>query len=66
MVPLLTQLLGLPSVDVESYEETGDELILSVEKHEESAYCPLSGSRLTHQSLSQDLAEGKSSSVQVS
>ncbi|CAN5825426.1 hypothetical protein BH23CYA1_BH23CYA1_10290 [soil metagenome] len=26
MVPLLTQLLGLPGVDVESYEETGDEL----------------------------------------
>lgn len=36
MVPLLTQLLGLPGVDVEAYEESGDELILSVEVHAES------------------------------
>lgn len=40
MVPLLTQLLGLSGVDVESYEESGDELILSVERHSESASCP--------------------------
>ncbi|MEO0488804.1 MAG: transposase family protein [Cyanobacteria bacterium J06659_2] len=40
MVPLLTQLLGLPGVDVESYADSGDELILSVERHEESAQCP--------------------------
>lgn len=40
MVPLLTQLLGLPGVDVESYEDSGDELILSVERHEASAHCP--------------------------
>ena len=27
MVPLLTQLLGLPGVDVKSYEDSGDEPI---------------------------------------
>lgn len=37
MVPLLTQLLGLPGLDVEAYEETGNELMLSVERHEKSA-----------------------------
>lgn len=37
MVPLLTQLLGLTGVDVESYEDLGNALILSVERHEESA-----------------------------
>lgn len=48
MVPLLTQLLGLSGIDVESYEETGDELILSVEKHEESARCPRCNTVSTH------------------
>lgn len=48
MVPLLTQLLGLPGVDVESYEETGDALILSVERHAESATCPRCGTVSTH------------------
>lgn len=48
MVPLLTQLLGLPGVDVESYEESGAELILSVEKHEESARCPSCDTLSTH------------------
>lgn len=48
MVPLLTQLLGLPGVDVESYEETGDELKLSVERHAESAICVRCGTLSTH------------------
>lgn len=48
MVPLLTQLLGLPGVDVESYEESGDELILSVERHDESAQCPRCDMLSTH------------------
>ncbi|MEO1791605.1 MAG: transposase family protein [Cyanobacteria bacterium J06629_19] len=48
MVPLLTQLLGLPGVDVESYEETDNALILSVERHEESAVCPLCHQLSTH------------------
>lgn len=48
MVPLLTQLLGLPGVDVESYEESGDELILSVERHAESAHCPRCHQLSTH------------------
>ena len=48
MVPLLTQLLGLPGVDVESYEDSGDELILSVELHEESARCPRCDTLSTH------------------
>ncbi len=47
-MPLLTQLLGLPGVDVESYEETDDELILSVERHEESARCPRCDTLSTH------------------
>lgn len=48
MVPLLTQLLGLPGVDVESYEETEDELILSVEVHAASACCPRCGRLSSH------------------
>ncbi|MFK8183246.1 MAG: transposase family protein [Phormidesmis sp.] len=48
MVPLLTQLLGLPGVDVESYEESDNELILSVESHEESAVCPRCNRVSTH------------------
>lgn len=47
MVPLLTELLGLSGVDVASYEESGDELILSVERHAESASCPRCG-QLSH------------------
>ena len=48
MVPLLTQLLGLTGVDVESYEDLGNALILSVERHEESATCPRCDTLSTH------------------
>ena len=49
MVPLLSELLGLPGVwDVEAYEESADELILSVERHEESAVCPRCNTESTH------------------
>lgn len=47
MVPLLTELLGLPGIDVESYEDLGDRLILSVEVHAEEASCPRCGT-LSH------------------
>lgn len=61
MVPLLTQLLGLPGIDVESYEDLGDRLILSVEAHAEEAPCPRCGtvSQNLHQNhgyLVRDLA----------
>lgn len=39
MVPLLTELLGLPGVDVESYEKGEDGLIMDVEAHVASAVC---------------------------
>lgn len=48
MVPLLTELLGLPGIDVESYEETEDGLILSVEAHRDAATCPCCGSVSRH------------------
>ena len=48
MVPLLTQLLGLPGIDVESYEESVESLILSVERQEESARCPRCQTLSTH------------------
>ncbi len=41
MVPLLTELLGLSGVDVESYEATEDSLILDVKVHASSGVCPL-------------------------
>ena len=61
MVPLLTELLGLPGVDVESYEDLGDRLILSVEVHAEESTCPRCGilSHRLHQNhgyLVRDLA----------
>jgi transposase len=61
MVPVLTQLLGIAGVDVESYEESGEQLILSVEVHAEHASCPRCGnvSRHLHQNhsyLVRDLA----------
>ena len=40
MVPLLTELLGLPGIDVESYEVCEEGLILDVEAYAESAICP--------------------------
>jgi transposase len=48
MVPLLTQLLGLPGIDVKSYEEKGEELILAVERHGELATCHRCGTVSTH------------------
>jgi len=48
MVPVLTELLGLPGVDVESYEDSGKQLILSVERHCESAQCPRCGNVSGH------------------
>ena len=47
-MPLLTQLLGLPGIDVESYEASGEALILSVERHEASAQCPRCQTLSTH------------------
>jgi transposase len=48
MVPLLQELLGLPSIDVESYEISEDGLILDVEAHSESAICPRCGTLSHH------------------
>lgn len=48
MVPLLTELLGLPGIDVESYEETEDGLILSVEAYSDAARCPHCGTLSRH------------------
>jgi transposase len=48
MVPLLTELLGLPGIDVESYETSEDNLALSVEAHSESATCPRCGTLSHH------------------
>lgn len=48
MALLLTELLGLPGVDVEAYEETDEGLILSVERQEESALCPCCHTLSTH------------------
>ncbi|MEM0981655.1 MAG: hypothetical protein AAGH78_15455 [Cyanobacteria bacterium P01_H01_bin.58] len=39
-MPLLTDLLGLSAVDVESYEASEDRLILDVEVRAASAVCP--------------------------
>jgi transposase len=43
MVPLLTELLGLPGMEVESYEVCEDGLILDVEVHAASSTCPRCG-----------------------
>lgn len=48
MVPLLTELLGLSGVDVESYEASEDSLILDVEVHAASAVCPRCGTVSHH------------------
>ena len=60
MEALLTNLLGLPGVDVESYQESDNQLILEVEVHDEEATCPRCGyvSRHLHQNhgyLARDL-----------
>lgn len=48
MVPTLTELLGLPGIDVEFYETNQDGLTLSVEAHSESATCPRCGTLSHH------------------
>jgi transposase len=48
MVPLLTELLGLAGIDVESYEIGEEGLILEVEAHDESATCPRCGTVSHH------------------
>lgn len=40
MQPLLTQLLGLPGIDVEDYSELDRQMILEVEVHAEKSVCP--------------------------
>ena len=48
MVPLLTELLGLAGIDVESYDICEEGLILEVEAHDESARCPRCGTVSHH------------------
>ena len=40
MQPLLTQLLGLPGIEVENFYDLGDKIILEVEASTERATCP--------------------------
>ena len=40
MQPLLTQLLGLPDIEVEDYQDFGHKIILEVEARTEKATCP--------------------------
>ena len=48
---LLTQLLGLPGIEVENYSDLGDRLILTVEAATKQGTCPQCGevSRHLHQ-----------------
>ncbi|ASC70360.1 transposase family protein [Halomicronema hongdechloris C2206] len=48
MVPLLSELLGLSGIDVESYQESEDGLILEVEAHRDTAICPRCGTLSHH------------------
>lgn len=48
MLLLLSELLGLPGIDVESYETNEEGLILNVEAHSESATCPRCGTLSQH------------------
>ncbi len=48
MQPLLTQLLNLPGMDVEDYQDRGHELILEVEAGNACATCPLCGQESPH------------------
>ncbi|WP_204140990.1 hypothetical protein [Halomicronema sp. CCY15110] len=48
MVSLLTELLGLPGIDVESYEVNEDGLILDVAVHAASGICPRCGTVSHH------------------
>lgn len=45
---LLTQLLGLEGIEVETYEERGNRFILEVEANSESATCPRCGRESHH------------------
>ena len=57
MEALLTNLLGLPGVDVESYQESDNQLISEVEVHDEEATCPRCGSVSHHRLYRIDYAE---------
>lgn len=48
MVPLLTELLGLPGMEVESYQVCEEGLILEVEAHAVSSICPRCGTTSHH------------------
>ena len=48
MQPLLTQLLNLPGIDVEDYQDRGHELILEVEAGSVCASCPRCGQESQH------------------
>jgi len=61
MQPLLTELLNLPGMDVESYSNTGDHLILEIEAKTTCSTCPRCGeeSHAIHQNhwhLARDLS----------
>jgi transposase len=45
MQPLLTQLLGLPGIEVEDYHDFGDKIIPEVEARTEIAACTRLGKR---------------------
>jgi transposase len=64
MMPLLTQLLNLPGMEVEDYQDLGDRLILEVEAYSASSVCPRCGqtSSQLHQNhghLVRDLSLGE-------
>jgi transposase len=48
MQPLLTELLGLPGIDVENYYIFDDKIIFEVERHSEKAVCPRCGNESAH------------------
>jgi transposase len=43
MQPVLSQLLGIPGIDVKDYDDTGEALILEVKARSSSAVCPRCG-----------------------
>ena len=48
MQPLLTQLLGLPGIEVEDYHDFGHKIIIEVEARTEIATCPRCGQESSH------------------
>lgn len=48
MQPLLTQLLGLPGIEVENYYDLGDQFILEVEAMTTQVTCPRCGQSSSH------------------